>query len=275
MTKNDIMGSALTEAAKRSSRVHDDGLKAYAIAFKSLPEFDPVGGLAVRPEALELLDAKPCRARHIHTFPGTWQYGVKFTFRRQRCWLAYGKMSQLEDIIRYADALTYLLTPFKERGAQLETDKGYSFSRKDAEDDIALWRETRPDIIELLEAVIDRLHTLDIIATPAERAAERYEQNVHSATRTRTVKGKIESVLADFREDFLAQLLVSEDKLTARLVASESHIERRQTQSDEKIQRLIDTIEYQRSEIALMSARLSVVTAALLTTALPNTITTV
>lgn len=190
----------------RHSRFHDETLKLLSRSFAELPEMDKVGDFAFRESAFEILEAK--KSKRIQTFPGSWGYGARFIFRQTRVYLAVCKAAKLEDLMRFTDALTLLLWPFKERGSLLVVDKGFNYSLADAELDLEHWRAERPDIIELLEGIISRLQELEIIQTPAQRAERRHERNVHSATRTRTVAGKVESVLV--RHSELVQLQIEE-----------------------------------------------------------------
>lgn len=214
-------------------RFHDDQLKILSRSFSDLPEMEYAGGPMGRESGLDILEKK--QSKHIQTFPGAWAYGARFIFRQTRVYLAVCKPSRLDDLMRFADALTLLLWKYKERGSLIVCDKGFNFSLKDAEMDLELWRETRPDITELIMAIVGRLEELEIIQLPADRAAARCN-NPHSFSRTRTVAGKVESILV--RHSELIQLQLDE------------HTTKMDRDGETRLRQIREDVAWVRAEIA-------------------------
>lgn len=212
------------------SKFHDDQLHRLALAFGDLPELEwtagPFGDGIIDGEtrAGNLLAniGKEGGPKHIQNAPYSSKYCVRFVFRRARVYLAFAKQDRLDELMRFADALTHELWPYRERGAHSPIKEGaFNFSLKETEIDLEEWRLNRPDVIELIQQIIERLRELDLIRLPAERAIQRHEDGVHSYARTRTLSGKVESLLA-YQTGALSELLdekiLAVQNVTGRIV---------------------------------------------------------
>lgn len=197
------------------SKFDDGQLHRLALSFQDLPELEwtagPFGdGIIDGETRVGNLIAKFGQEggpKRIQQVPRSNNYCVRFVFRKARVYLAYANHDRLDELLRFADALAHELWPYRERGASLPMkDSDFNFSLRETQIYIEEWRLKRPDVIELIQLIIGRLKELDLIKLPEERAKERYNANVHSLTRTRTLSGRIESVIA-YQNELHEQML--------------------------------------------------------------------
>jgi len=187
-------------------KFHDEQLQILARSFADLPEIEWTAGPIINGEtrAQEVLEAK--QARHVCNIPNTDIYCARFVFRQTRVYLAYCKGDRLDDLMRFADVLTFRLWGYRQRGAHTMREGLFNFSIRDATVDLEEWTCRRPDIVDLINQLVARLEELDLIQLPSQRMLSMHKAGVHSLSRTRTVAGKVESVMA-YNHQLLETLL--------------------------------------------------------------------
>jgi hypothetical protein len=188
----------------------DAQIEMMANSFADLPEFEWNAGPLLNEDtrADDVWTSK--QARNITHMPKTDYWFSRFYFRQTRIYIARCHHARLDDLMRFTDAFTLLIHPYRER-QRLLINQRFNFTMKDAEADLLHWEFSRPDIMGLLKGILVRLEEVGMIQLPENRPST-FGESVHSYTRTRTVAGKVESVLAHNQK--LTEALL-DDKLLA------------------------------------------------------------